>query len=81
MSGRPGDRQQGTVQPLFEQQLSVAGFWDHNDLFTLPDTDPNLDPCTNIGPKNGYNKDRGSGSESESESDSVQWEQFLDCTM
>ena len=42
-------------------------------FFTLPDTDLDPDPATDMHPNNGYNNDWGSGSELESEPESVQW--------
>ena len=44
-------------------------------LFTLPGTDSDPDPGTDIHHKNGYSNDQGSRSRLNSESESVQWEQ------
>ena len=50
-------------------------------LFTLPDTDSDPEPGSDIHLKIGYCNDWRSGSGSESESKSMQWEEFLYSTM
>ena len=54
-------------KPLLYGQLSETIF-DCNGLFTLPDTDSNPDPRTDIHPKNRCSSDWGSGSRSETRS-------------
>ena len=50
-------------------------------LFTLPYTELDHHPGTDIRSKNGYSNDWGSGSELEFKSKSVQWEHFPYSTM
>ena len=66
---------------LDNKQFLVYLFDRCNGLFTLPDTDTDPDPCTDIHPKNECSNNWGFGSGSESKSKSVRREQFLYSTM